>query len=117
VLVVDDAPATQFIVAEYLVAHGFVPTVLGDGRSALEAFARAPGAFDIALLDHALPAMSGLDLAAAIATLRPGFPVVMLTGRPPEAFELAAARVARCIVKPVALSLLAATLRDVLGAH
>jgi DNA-binding NtrC family response regulator len=49
-----------------------------NGDEALAKF-RA-GEFDVAILDRAMPKMSGDQLAAAIKLIEPGIPVILLTG-------------------------------------
>ncbi|MBN1847132.1 MAG: response regulator transcription factor [Deltaproteobacteria bacterium] len=49
----------------------------GDGREALQAILKS--AFDLILLDLALPGMDGLDVLRAIKEKKPGIPVIILS--------------------------------------
>ena len=50
-----------------------------SGMDAIEALERTP-AVDLVLTDHAMPGMTGLQLAGAIGRLRPDLPVILATG-------------------------------------
>ena len=56
-------------------------TVVGaySGEQALERFERSPG-IDLVITDHAMPRMTGIDLAKKIMALRPGVPIILATG-------------------------------------
>lgn len=69
VLVVDDTFLNRDILARQFEVWGATVATANDGPSALAELRRAAGSgmpFDIVLTDHAMPAMSGLDLAQAI---------------------------------------------------
>lgn len=65
VLVADDNHTNRLILQRMLEGLGVVVTVCDDGRGVLEAF--RPGAFDLLLLDIAMP---GMDGPAALAAIR-----------------------------------------------
>ena len=79
VLVVDDEPAFAEAVAELLEESGFEARPFSDPVEAL----RGTGAddYDVALLDLAMPGMSGLDLAERVRERSPSTQVVILTGQ------------------------------------
>jgi DNA-binding response OmpR family regulator len=83
ILIVDDEPATNTLVKEYLGLAGFETRGAFDARSALAAF-EADALVDLAVLDRRLPDLDGLELCARLKRSRP-VPVVMLTasGLPP----------------------------------
>jgi CheY-like chemotaxis protein/anti-sigma regulatory factor (Ser/Thr protein kinase) len=78
VLVVDDAPEMTQMITLLLGAAGHLATCAATGREALDLLRREP--FDVVLTDRAMPGMAGDELAAEVKRLRPGLPVVMLTG-------------------------------------
>jgi len=78
VLLVDDEDIVCQIIREYLVADGHMVETASNGRDALDAMAKA--AFDIVLLDRAMPGLSGDQVAVAIKELKPDLPVILLTG-------------------------------------
>jgi hypothetical protein len=91
VLLVDDDPAMRRAVQRVLAAAGVSVISASSGPEALRVFERAPHAIDLLLTDVVMPEMSGLDLALQLLELRPGLPVLFLTGhRAQQRGELAA---------------------------
>jgi CheY-like chemotaxis protein/anti-sigma regulatory factor (Ser/Thr protein kinase) len=78
VLVVDDDAQVRAILLEFLAGDGHTAAGAADGREALEKLGQET--FDVALVDRAMPGMSGDQLAVAFKSLRPTAPVIMLTG-------------------------------------
>jgi DNA-binding response OmpR family regulator len=77
ILIVDDEPATNTLVKEYLGLAGFETLSAYDARGALAAL-DAGERVDLAVVDRRLPDLDGLELCARIKAARP-VPVVMLT--------------------------------------
>jgi two-component system catabolic regulation response regulator CreB len=119
ILVVDDDGTIAGLLAAIFRKEGFAPTLLRDGRAALDHVAReAPAA--AAVLDVMLPYTDGFSVAAAIrADPRWGdVPIVMLSARSQPA-DLERARVlgVGCyLVKPFQPQALVAAVRDLLAA-
>ena len=80
VLVVDDEPAVRRVVARSLAQHGFTVLEAEDGAEAVEIFEARAGEIGCILLDITMPRMSGQDAFEAIQRIRPGVPVVLMTG-------------------------------------
>lgn len=78
VLVVDDEPSVQDIMAEYLAVDGHTYEITSNGRQGLSKFRE--GKFDIVITDRAMPDMGGVQLASLIKLIAPKTPVIMLTG-------------------------------------
>ncbi len=79
VLIVEDEPDMNNLLAEVLSAYGFEPEQAGDAEQALAHLAaRTP---DAILLDLMLPGLSGLELCRQLKTSRATrtIPIVMLT--------------------------------------
>jgi len=51
----------------------------GSGRAALDIL-RGDAQFDLLLVDFAMPAMNGSELATAAKTIEPGLPILFITG-------------------------------------
>jgi CheY-like chemotaxis protein len=66
VLVVDDDPAVRRFIARTLGAAGYVVVAAGRAKEALSLIGGREAAVDLAVIDMAMPAMSGLDLAARL---------------------------------------------------
>ena len=77
ILVIDDEPNLRNTLAAILQRGGYLTTLAGDGKDALECLQSED--FDLAFLDLKLPDISGLDLLPKIHELRPDLPVLILT--------------------------------------
>ena len=88
-LIVDDDPAMGTMVRHLLKAHGFPePRVVMTGGEALA----LNDSFDIVLLDHQLPDVTGLDVLAGLRA-REGRPsVILITGNGDESLAASALR-------------------------
>ncbi|HUB33452.1 MAG TPA: response regulator transcription factor [Bryobacteraceae bacterium] len=79
ILLVEDAPDVQMVVADLLRGHGHEVAVSGDGDEGLRL---ATGQqFDLMILDVMLPGMSGFDLCRAARERGFDGAVLMLTAR------------------------------------
>jgi CheY-like chemotaxis protein len=79
VLYVDDNPRSSRLLASVLEDCAFRVITKNDPVEALALCRRT--SFDLALLDHEMPAMSGARLAREIKYLMPEIPVVLISGR------------------------------------
>jgi CheY-like chemotaxis protein/anti-sigma regulatory factor (Ser/Thr protein kinase) len=78
ILVVDDEPGVRLVLSDHLVAAGHTVETANNGVQALEKF--MSGRFDLVITDRAMPEMGGDQVAATIARVAPGKPIIMLTG-------------------------------------
>jgi CheY-like chemotaxis protein len=89
-----------------------------EGLKALRTFSEESDLYDLALLDHGMADVTGLELAQRMRRIRPGFPVVVYTGYfdTPTAEQLEAAGIGgRVIIKPTTLRELADAIQEALG--
>lgn len=77
ILVVDDEPFVCDAVKMMLAFDGHQVQTANSGKEALTLFEK--GEFDLVIMDFAMPEMKGDELAAAIKTLAPDQPIVMIT--------------------------------------
>jgi PAS domain S-box-containing protein len=87
VLLVEDEAIVRRLVAEILESNGYAVLQAGDGPSALELLRRHTGGVDLLLTDVVMPGMSGPDVAAAVATMRPGTHVLYISGYTDSAID------------------------------
>ena len=78
-LLVDDDPAVRSVTAGMLRDLGCRVTEAQDGDDAVAQMRQAP-AQQAALIDFAMPGLNGGQTAAALRAVRPGLPVVLMTG-------------------------------------
>jgi two-component system, OmpR family, response regulator len=112
-LVVEDDEEMARVVARGLAAEGYEVSIAGDGVNALVLDTQVE--FAAAVLDINLPGMSGLELCRRLRQLRPHLPIVLLTARDAidDRVRGLDAGADDYLVKPFALSELAARLRAV----
>ena len=82
ILYVDDDEALAETVRETLTRGGYEVLTDTDAQRALRGFSKEPGLCDLAILDHKMPRMKGLELARWLRLCRPGLPVIIVTGFP-----------------------------------
>ncbi len=80
VLYVDDDEVMLLMVDRLLQRAGYRATCHPTAQEALAAVRAAPQAFDIVVTDFNMPGTSGLELATALAGIRPDLPVVISSG-------------------------------------
>jgi len=108
VLVVDDNTSNRRFLEEVLTRWGMRPTLVENGRAALEALSRATDSrqpFPLVLTDAQMPEMDGFELAHLIQqnSQTRGTPVVMLAsaGQPGDAARCRQSGIAAYLAKPV----------------
>ncbi len=79
ILIAEDEPRISRFVARGLKAHGYTPTVVEDGISALDY--ASSGEFDLLVLDVGLPRMDGFAVLRALRDMGADIPVLMCTAR------------------------------------
>ena len=113
ILLVDDEAAIVQIGKEFLQGLGYRVTAFNSGPEAWEEFQAHPQAFDLLITDLTMPAMTGLDLAEAALKLRPDLLVLLNTGHSEADINDKVRKIGnlQCLVKPLALTHLAWTVR------
>ncbi len=103
------AAATRLLLQQV----GCAVEVCVDGQEAVEAFRRDPSAYDVVLLDLAMPRLSGVAALAAIRRLDPEARVVITSGYATGAAveQLLAEGAAAFVPKPATLAALVRALR------
>jgi CheY-like chemotaxis protein len=79
ILIVDDDALIQMNTVMMAQDLGHEVVAASSGVEALNLF-RKDERINLVLTDHAMPKMTGADLAREIAALRPGIPIVLATG-------------------------------------
>lgn len=77
ILVAEDNPLMQHLLAEQLAELGCVPTIAADGKQALALFDHA--SFEVVLTDIHMPVMDGNELLAALRERHAQLPVLAFT--------------------------------------
>ena len=77
-MLVDDDPMVREVLQAVLQVEGYRVIACEDAECAVETAARTP--FDLLVTDFQMPGMNGLELAIELTKLRPGLPVLMVSG-------------------------------------
>ncbi len=77
-LIVDDDDDVRFVTAQLLELDGWSVTAAATGTEALDLL--AAGAFDVAVVDHNLPDLTGLEVARMLRGRGDTTPVLLWTG-------------------------------------
>ena len=104
-------------VGRRLLGHlGYQVTALNSSLEAREVFHSSPHEFDLVITDMTMPQMTGLELAADFIKVRPGLPIILLSGysdslSPETARQLG---IREFLSKPVTIGDFAKSIRRVL---
>jgi PAS domain S-box-containing protein len=119
VLYVDDEAALAEVGRRRLESLGYAVSTAADPREALARFTADPAAVDAVVTDYSMPRMTGIELARELTRIRPGLPVLLVTGYMDDfpAGIVADAGVVRVLLKPVTLATLSEALAGLLDTH
>ncbi len=116
ILVVDDEKPIVDMMKQMLERLGYAVVGKTGSIDALDTFRAEPDSFDLVITDYAMPNMTGKELAEALMAVRPDIPVILCTGFS-ESIDAERAKsmgIKEFVMKPVARSEIAATIRNVL---
>lgn len=102
VLLVEDEPALRAVVGRVLARSGLNVLAAADGVQGLEQAKSHPGPIDLVVSDVIMPEMSGPAMAERLEEMRPGLPVLFMTGfsEDPRIAELLRQEPVRVLLKP-----------------
>jgi signal transduction histidine kinase/CheY-like chemotaxis protein len=80
ILLVDDELALVQLGEEMLAALGYEPAAYTSSVDALAAFTAEPERFDAVLTDETMPQLSGSQMALQMRKIRPGIPILLMSG-------------------------------------
>ncbi len=80
ILLVEDEDMVRDVTSHVLEHEGYRVLSSGNPRQALELVRECPQNLDLMLTDVVMPGMSGTELAARVAALRPGIAVLFMSG-------------------------------------
>jgi len=114
ILVLEDEEKIREMLVETLERSGHRVEAAADGLSGLARF--QGGQFDVVVTDLSLPERSGLDVARAVKQMRPGTPVILITGwgHLLDPARLAESGVDLTLVKPFRMERVLAVVGDAL---
>ena len=116
VLLVDDDPLVRHTSRRMLELGGYLVLEAPDGAAALALAGEMDQQIDLLLTDLLMPGLSGRDVIAGFRELRPGVPVVCVTGFAAEQEDgsALALQVNAIVAKPFSMTVLTRTLAEAL---
>jgi len=84
VLIVDDDEGVRSLAEEALSRAGIETLTASDGDGAVALFEKRPDEIDLVLLDRTMPASAVGACFEALRRIRPGLPIVVMSGYAPE---------------------------------
>jgi CheY-like chemotaxis protein len=115
-LLADDEPLVRMLAERALTALGYRVRLASDGAEAVSVFRQDPEAFAIAILDVVMPRLRGPRALEEMRALRPGLPVLFLSGyAEDDVFERSAG--SAFLAKPFGPVELARRVREILDAR
>ncbi|MGE0432119.1 MAG: response regulator [Planctomycetota bacterium] len=80
ILVADDNDAVRMVTVMLLEDAGYNVLVASDGEEAIRIIREHPGQLDLVVTDVVMPHISGRELANQLRAIRPGVPVMFMSG-------------------------------------
>jgi DNA-binding NtrC family response regulator len=116
VLFVDNDEAIVRDSARMLEKLGYRVSAHNESLKALRAFSEEPDEFDLAIVDHGMPDITGLELGERLRRIRPGFPVMLYSGHldGPTSETIDAAGLDHVIMEPMTVKKLERIVRAAL---
>lgn len=116
ILVVDDNPSFRELLALALGAYGYDVIAAANGDDALDQIGRRAAPVHAVITDIVMPVLDGPELAAKLREWYPRLRVIFMSGHPddPRAKYIGNDIMTRYLAKPVPISRLVRTLRELL---
>ena len=111
ILFVDDETAILETYSQVMRNWGYDVTASDDPVKALDLFSQNPRRFDLIVSDQTMPRMTGEELARKARQIRPGMPVLIVTG---GGQNLSESSVSSVLQKPFSFSEMAAAIKEAL---
>ena len=104
----------QRIFVAALAQPGFAIECVCSGQEALDTFTQAERGFDVLVIDHRMPGMSGCELVAALRDCAFGGPVIIISAAlaRPDRASYRALGVEQFLAKPITLDALRAAVAE-----
>jgi two-component system, cell cycle sensor histidine kinase and response regulator CckA len=80
ILFVDDEESLVELNLQRLSGLGYQVFTSSSSTDALKLFEAGPDGFDLVITDYTMPNMTGIELARALLAVKPGIPVILISG-------------------------------------
>ncbi len=113
ILVIEDDPGSRILMSTMLSDVGYDVVSAADGDEAMR-YLYSEDACDLVLSDIAMPGMSGVDFRRFAQDIRPGLPVILISGKL-DAIASALKEGSLALEKPISTTRLVAVLEEALA--
>lgn len=80
IVIIDDNEQIRSLVRRALQSKGYIVLDWANPRAALDHLSTIPEPVTLALIDGVMPQMLGPDVAGELSRLRPGIPIMLMSG-------------------------------------
>ena len=87
IVIIDDNEQIRTVVRRALQMKGYIVLDWANPRAAIDHLANVPEPVTLALIDGVMPQMLGPDVAGELTRLRPGIPIMLMSGHEAPMFE------------------------------
>jgi DNA-binding NtrC family response regulator len=87
VVIIDDNEQIRMLVRRALQKQGYIVLDGANPRAALDHLEKIPEPVSLALIDGVMPQMLGPDVAGELNRLRPGVPIMLMSGHEAPMFQ------------------------------
>ena len=87
VVIIDDNEQIRILVRRALQMKGYIVLDWANPKAAIDHLSKIPEPVTLALIDGVMPQMLGPDVAGELARLRPGIPIMLMSGHEAPMFE------------------------------
>jgi PAS domain S-box-containing protein len=115
ILLVEDEPSVRDIARRTLEASGYNVLAAANGNDALQLCTVHSEHIDLMVTDVVMPQMRGTELARRVAHIRPGLPVLYMSGYTDSSLELDGGASVAFLQKPFTLDAFRTAVRDAVG--
>ncbi len=84
ILVVEDEDSVLHVARRSLERYGYTVLTASSGKEGLAILERAPDEIDLVVSDIVMPGMGGREVRKRVGRLRPGLPVILMSGYPAD---------------------------------
>jgi CheY-like chemotaxis protein len=115
ILLVEDEPSVRDIARRTLEASGYNVLAAANGNDALQLCTVHSEHIDLMVTDVVMPQMRGTELARRVAHIRPGLPVLYMSGYTDSSLELDGGASVAFLQKPFTLDAFRTAVREAVG--
>jgi CheY-like chemotaxis protein len=87
VVIIDDNEQIRTLIRRALQGKGYIVLDWANPRAALDHLEQIPEPVSLAVIDGVMPQMLGPDVAGELSRLRPGVPIMLMSGHEAPMFQ------------------------------